>query len=46
MQFAEVTADRIKQRGGLRTGTPDLHTSNFAMNNHIYIDNPLENEIP
>jgi hypothetical protein len=46
MQFTEVAAGRIKQPGGPRAGTPNLHTSHFAINNYIYIDSPLEKRIP
>jgi len=46
MQFAEVAAGRIKQPGCPRAGTPDLHTSNFAINNYIDIDSPLEKRNP
>ena len=46
MQFTKVVAGRIKQQGGPRAGTPDLRTSNFAMNNYIYIDSPLEKRNP
>lgn len=41
-----MAADRIKQPCDPRAGTPDLHTSNFAINNYIYIDSPLEKRNP